>query len=94
MNEDILKFAGVMVTLMTVGIFGYAGVTVVGAFSRRLNRGPQPPTIDPNEVEMLRSQLTDVEDLKARVAELEERVDFSERLLAQRQAGSLPGSPD
>ena len=32
----------------------------------------------------------DIEDLRARVAELEERVDFAERLLAQQRDAVLP----
>lgn len=31
-----------------------------------------------------------IEDLEGRVAELEERVDFSERLLTERRHGTLP----
>lgn len=38
--------------------------------------------------------LTELDELRGRVAELEERQDFSERLLAQRSAGSLPGGAE
>ena len=44
------------------------------------------------EVEQLRGRLGEVEALQHRVMELEERVDFAERLLAQRrEADRLPG---
>ena len=50
MSSDIFNFAGVMFTLLAVAILGYAGFSAVSAFSRRVNRGPLPPTFDPNEI--------------------------------------------
>jgi hypothetical protein len=46
----------------------------------------------PGEVEHLRQQVAGLPTLEARVAELEERLDFAERLLAQsREPERLPG---
>jgi len=41
------------------------------------------------EVDDLRAQVADVDQLRAEVAELHERVDFAERLLAQKPVGEL-----
>lgn len=68
-----------------------AGCTIVllplmRALARRIEG--RHATSDPAlqaEVEQLRSRLGEVEHLQQRVAELEERVDFAERLLAQRR---------
>ena len=47
-----------------------------------------------DELQVLREDvLTELRDMRREVAELGERVDFAERLLAkQREAGRLPGS--
>ena len=64
--------------------FGPIGV----AIGRRIGgRAPQP--MEPAELEELRQRLGELEAQQARVAELEERVDFAERLLA---SGSAPAS--
>jgi Tfp pilus assembly protein PilO len=53
------------------------------AFARRLEgKGGADPALRA-ELEQLRSQLGDIDALQHRIAELEERVDFTERLLAQ-----------
>jgi len=58
-------------------LFGPIGV----AIGRRIG-GRQPQQMDPAELAELRQRLGDLEAQQARVAELEERVDFAERLLA------------
>jgi hypothetical protein len=40
-------------------------------------------------VDDLRAQVADVDQLRAEVAELHERVDFAERLLAKKPVGEL-----
>jgi hypothetical protein len=58
------------------------------ALAERLRHGAVPPSKDPAEQEAL---LGAVEDLRREVAELAERVDFTERLLARQQpAERLP----
>jgi hypothetical protein len=53
------------------------------AFGRRLEgRGSGDPALR-TDVEQLQARLAEVDSLHHRVAELEERVDFTERLLAQ-----------
>jgi hypothetical protein len=64
------------------------------AFARRLEgKGTADPALRA-EVEHLHTRLGEVDSLEARVMELEERVDFAERLLAQTndaQKGMLRG---
>jgi hypothetical protein len=61
---------------------------IVRALARRIEgKGGADPALR-SDVEHLQQRLGEVEVLQARVAELEERVDFAERLLAQ------PREPD
>ena len=61
---------------------------IVRALARRIEgKGAADPALRA-EVEQLQQRLGEVEVLQTRVAELEERVDFAERLLAQ------PREPD
>jgi hypothetical protein len=53
------------------------------AFGRRLEGKAGTDPALRTELEQLRSQLIDIDALQHRIAELEERVDFTERLLAQ-----------
>ena len=68
-----------------VGVLSIVGATVVlrgplgRAWARRLEGDAGQP---PDEM------ITELEDLRVRVLELEERVDFSERMLAQQRSES------
>ncbi len=84
------------VTLLIVVAF-IAGCTIVlwpivRALARRLEG--RHPASDPqvqSELAQLRARVADLDQLQHRVAELEERLDFAERLLAQRhETGRLP----
>jgi hypothetical protein len=56
---------------------------IMRAFGRRLEgRGGGDPALR-SDVEQLHTRLGEIDALQTRVAELEERVDFAERLLAQ-----------
>jgi Tfp pilus assembly protein PilO len=56
---------------------------IMRAFGRRLEgKGGSDPALRA-DIEQLHHRLGEVDVLQARVAELEERVDFAERLLAQ-----------
>ena len=56
---------------------------LVRALARRLEgKGARDPALQ-HEVEQLQQRLAEVDALHGRVAELEERLDFTERLLAQ-----------
>ena len=58
---------------------------IMRAFGRRLEGKGVGDTALRAEVEQLQQRLGEVDSLHSRVAELEERVDFTERLLAQAQ---------
>ena len=85
--------AGELAMFLAIGaaavgvLFGPVG----SALARRLAGRPEP---DDNQAEIdeMRTRMTDeVEDLRHRLAEVEERLDFAERLLAHgRQADQLP----
>jgi hypothetical protein len=61
---------------------------LVRAIARRIeHKGVSDPALNA-EVEHLQQRMGDVDAMQARIAELEERLDFAERLLAQ------PREPD
>ncbi|MEP7324878.1 MAG: hypothetical protein ABI836_02925 [Gemmatimonadota bacterium] len=78
-----------VVVIIAVAIV--AGVVLVfyplmRAFARRIEgRSRLDPALQ-DELEQLRARVGEVDGLQHRVAELEERVDFTERMLAQRAA--------
>ncbi len=92
MSSDVWTFFGVMMSLLTVGLLGYGGFVLINGIQVRIKlRDRVPPSLDPDEVEGLRGQAEELEHLKVRMLELEERVDFAERLLARpATAGNLP----
>lgn len=69
-------------------VFGFVRILTspIGrAIAERL-RGARPPEPEP-------AQAAEIETLRTRLAEVEERLDFAERLLAStRQADQLPGA--
>jgi len=89
--EDILPL---FIPIIAVGGFfaWMIALSPVGkAFAERLRHGPVPPgggTAD-DHAELAES----VEQLRREVAELAERVDFTERLLGQQQAAGQLGRP-
>lgn len=77
---------GVFIPIVAVGGFftWMISLSPLGkALAERLRHGPVPPAPDPQEREEV---LAAVEDLRREVAELAERVDFTERLLARRDS--------
>jgi Tfp pilus assembly protein PilO len=81
--DQMVKVFVLMLSLVTCGLVGYAGVTAINAWQRR--RGRQDPSIDPAELDELRAQVAELDQLRSRVGDLEERLDFTERMLAQHQ---------
>jgi hypothetical protein len=78
-------------------IVGVIGATVIlrgplgAALASRLS-GTTVSAALADEVEELRQRLSEVESGAERLADVEERLDFAERLLAQRNDAILPGS--
>ena len=80
-----------------LSVLAMAGVALlafplVRALAERIR--PHADAAVKDELQVLREDvLTELRDMRREVAELGERVDFAERLLAkQREAGRLPGS--
>lgn len=73
-----------------VGILGIIGgaVAMIGpvgkALAARITRGSEQG-LDPGELDEIHGRLQELEQAQARIAELEERVDFTERLLARQK---------
>ena len=67
--------------------FGFVGLGLLfgpigAAIARRIGGPPAAAGVDPAELEEMRTRLGEIEAQQARMAELEERLDFAERLLA------------
>lgn len=77
--------------LIALGFFGACALVLyplMRAIGRRIEGRTQgaDPALK-GEVEELRARLGDMEGLQLRVADLEERLDFAERMLAQHRGG-------
>ena len=86
-----MDMEGVLAIIFIFGggtLFLLAISPVGKAVADRIHHGTQPLGAGGTEPEVL----TEIEQLRQDVTELQERVDFAERLLAQKQAaGQLPG---
>jgi len=71
-----------MITLAVLCTAGILLWPLVRAMARRLESGGGNAQLQ-GEVEILRDRLQQLEQSQARMGELEERLDFTERLLAQ-----------
>ena len=96
-NLIFLNDGGPPVVLLIV-IAALTAVTIIlwpimRAFGRRLESRGSPDHGLKADVDHLHARLGDLESLHTRVLELEERVDFTERLLAQAQQPARLGSP-
>jgi hypothetical protein len=95
-NLFFLSDSGAPVLVIIVGLSLLAATVILyplmRALARRLEgKGSQDVALRA-EVEQLQQRLGDVDFLQQRVAELEERIDFTERMLARGQApATLPG---
>lgn len=85
--RDMLVVLVFVVSLAATGFAVYAGVTLLSLMKKKQERAGLPP----EELEAIHARLAAADALEARVAELEERVDFAERLIADgRDAERLP----
>ena len=81
--------------LVAIVVFSLIALTVimwpvVRALARRLEGKGADPALR-EEVERLQHRLEEMDALHARMAELEERVDFTERMLVRGQESPEPG---
>lgn len=85
-------------TVLLIVIAALTAITIIlwpimRAFGRRLEgKGNSDPAVRA-EVEHLHTRLAEMDSLQSRLVELEERVDFTERLLAQAQQPARLGAP-
>jgi hypothetical protein len=88
--DDVLKFFGVMLSIGLAGAGSYALIALVSAWAKRLERGPRGNAGElEGEVERLRERVLELEGTDVRLAEVEERLDFAERMLTQARAARL-----
>jgi len=74
-----------------VAITGILGFVALGPVGRALARRIEGRSASPDEFRELQLRLEQLERNQHQVAELDERIDFAERLLAERsEAGRLP----
>ncbi len=84
--EAVGVFASIGLTLLTM----YGGFVGVYWFQKKV-MAPKGTSLDSGQHEALMDRLARLEEVEGRMAELEERVDFAERMLAQAKSeGVLP----
>jgi len=78
--------------LLVVVLFAIVAIKVLGPLARAWARKLEGKVGDPElraEIDSLRDQLAEVDGLRGRVQELEERVEFAERMLSQKRDQDL-----
>ncbi len=75
MPEEIVFLSFTSIVAVTTIAFG-----IMRSINKRLDRKMK---VEESEMEELRTRLEGSEDLRERVADVEERLDFAERLLAE-----------
>jgi hypothetical protein len=90
--DDFVKLGFLVMMLLTVGTFVMLMIPVALRNFRKANMVGRETS---GELEGLRSEIDELRNLPQRMAELEERLDFAERMLTQQREGArLPGGPD
>ena len=78
--------------LLVVALFAIVAVKVLGPVARAWARRLEGKVGDPElraEMDNLRDQLAEMDGLRGKVQELEERVEFAERMLSQKRDQDL-----
>jgi hypothetical protein len=86
MNHDLLRYLLVFLGIVAVIRFSRGG----RRWRRRWESFPPDQARSPQELVAIENRLATVERLEARVAELENRLDFAERLMATRPMSEIP----
>ncbi|MEO8636395.1 MAG: hypothetical protein ABI587_14065 [Gemmatimonadales bacterium] len=93
--DNIFRLFGVFLAMGGAGALTYGAVALISVMARRANRDLADPSALADELADLRERVAESEMLRNRVAELEERLDFAERLLAQpREPARLEAGED
>ncbi len=87
-SKSVVLIVIAALTAMTIILW-----PIMRAFARRLEGKGTVDSALRAEVEQLHTRLAEMDSLQSRLVELEERVDFTERLLAQAQQPARLGAP-
>jgi hypothetical protein len=84
--DALVKLFGIVLAIGLAGGTVYLVVSLIEVLIKRLE-GRRPGSLDAVERELdeLRMRIEDGEQARQRIAELEERLEFAERLLAQKR---------
>jgi hypothetical protein len=82
----------VAVLFAGVKIFGPVGAAIADRLRSGRRQGEHAPLLA-EEVDALRDRVGQLEEMQRRMLELEERVDFAERLLARPERPARVGAP-
>lgn len=82
--DDVVKLFGILVAIASAGAVAYLLISLAAVLAKRLEGRPGS-AVPEAEVAELRARLEEQDQLRLRLLELEERVDFAERLLAQQR---------
>lgn len=91
---DVAKVVILIVSILGAMVGTYAGMTAVSLLRRRFEARWGAAALPAHDLDAIHARLGAAEALEHRVAELEERLDFTERLIAQQhQPEPLSGGP-
>lgn len=93
--ESTLKIIVSIAAAVAIPVATYAAVTATRAiWGRHANAGPGELERFREEMDLLTTRVEELDGLERRVVELEERLEFTERMLAQQRSGVLPPRVD
>jgi predicted outer membrane protein len=91
--DGVLKLFGIFMAMAIAGSAAYVVIVLANALVKRVEGRSGAPEALRADLEDLRTRVEEGEQARARISELEERLEFAERLLAQhRMADRLPAS--
>ena len=88
--DDLIKIGIGMLVMTGFPLILYGGFVVIRAFQKKLDGQTAGPDLR-RELEDVRARMADLEQTQGRIVELEERLDFAERLLSQEKKPLLHG---
>jgi hypothetical protein len=93
--DGVLKLFGIFMAMSIAGSAAYVIIVLANALVKRIEGRHTMSEAVQAELDELRTRVEDGEQTRARLAELEERLEFAERLLSQHRAeGRLPAGGD
>ena len=90
--DDVVKIGLMITMLLAAGTFLMFMIPIA---LRNFRKANQVGAETSGELEALRAEIDELRNLPPRMAELEERLDFAERMLTQqRESARISGGPD